>query len=94
MTLEEAKALYDSNFWEEMEPSDRAMWQLHEERLCMPFDVFQKATETLLGRPVWTHEFANHLSLIEEALGDKPAPSITEIIELLPEERRILVVKP
>ena len=57
MTKEEAIALHDSKFYETMSYKERAMFQMFEPLLCMPFSVFHEAVEKTLGRPVWTHEF-------------------------------------
>lgn len=93
MTKEEAIALYESRFWESMQPEDIAMFQLWEELLCMPFGVFQEAVEKTLKRPVWTHEFtmSNVESLKQEMLGLRSAPSMEDIINLIPEDKRILI---
>lgn len=92
MTEQEAIALYDSGFWKEMSFRDRAMFQLFEKRLCMPFSVFHEAMEKALARPVFTHEFGLNLDgLKKELLGEKAAPTIEEIIGLIPEEKRIII---
>jgi len=91
MTKEQAVALADSKFWEDMSYRERATFQLFEERLCMPFDIFHEAVEKTLGRPVWTHEFASSKQLQAELIGEKAAPSFEEIINLIPKEKRILV---
>jgi hypothetical protein len=57
MTKEEAIGLYKSKCWETMSDRERVEFQLFEERLCMPFAVFQMSVEKVLGRPVFTHEF-------------------------------------
>ena len=86
-----AKALYESGFWESMSDKERAMFQLFEDRLCMPFDVFHAAIEKALGRPVWTHEFAlNRAGLQAELLGDAPRPTMDEIVGLIPAEKLIV----
>lgn len=92
MTKDEAKALFENGFWEEMTAADRVKFQLFEDKLCMPFDVFQQATQETLGRPVWTHEFADPESLRKELLGEQPAPTFEEILALIPEEKRLLVM--
>ena len=51
MTKEEAEKLFDSKFWEDLENYELAKFQLFEPRLCMPFDTFHKALESVLGRP-------------------------------------------
>lgn len=90
-TQSEAKALYDSKFWEPMSHRERAEFQLFTDRLCMPFDVFQEAVEKALGRSVWTHEFAGRDALQQELLGNRPSPTMQEIIDLIPADKRIIV---
>jgi hypothetical protein len=93
MTQQEALRLAQTRFWEEMDFRQRAMFQLFEPRLCMPFEVFHEAVEHALGRPVWTHEFGlNWEGLQRELLGDRPAPSLDEILDLLPPDRRFIVI--
>lgn len=68
-------------------------FQLFTDRLCMPFDVFHKAVEETLGRPVWTHEFGlNYDGLVKEFLGEAEAPTMEEILNLIPEEKRLIVL--
>ena len=94
MTQKEAIALAKTEFWKGMTYRELATFQLFEEKICMPFDVFHEATEKSLGRPVWTHEFASPGRLRKELLGESPAPSMKEIIELIPADKRIVVVVP
>lgn len=68
MTKDKAIELYETKFWEYMSFQEKALFQLFEERLCMPFDVFQEAIEKTLGRPVFTHEFARNKKGLEEEL--------------------------
>lgn len=91
MTKDQALALYETKWWETKTPQQIAAFQLFEERLCMPFDLFHEAIEKALGRPVWTHEFGSKGRLKEEFLGQKEPPTMQEIIELIPEAKRILV---
>ena len=92
MTKEQAVELYDSKFWKKMTHRDRAVFQMNEPRLCMPFEVFQEAIEKALGRPVFTHEFGlNYNGLLKELMNGAPAPSFAEIVNLIPAEKRILV---
>ena len=92
MTKTEAKALFESSFWEEMTLRQRAEFQMHEPLLCMPFSVFHEAVEKTLGRPVFTHEFGlAHEELKAELRGDRGAPTLEQIIEMIPAEKRILV---
>lgn len=93
MTEKQAIELYKSNFWKEMTQKDIAVFQMNEDRLCMPFDVFHKAMEKTLGRPVWTHEFGlNREGLKKELMGESPSPSQEDIINMIPEDKRIIVV--
>ena len=92
LTKEEAIAFYDNKLYEEMDYKQRAMFQMQQDRLCMPFDVFHESIEKALGRPVFTHEFGlNRKGLMKELLGEKEPPTFEEIIGLIPEEKRILV---
>lgn len=92
MTKEKALKLYNSKFWETMSHKERAMFQFFEPRLCMPFSVFHEAMEKTLGRGVYTHEFGmNYEGLKKELLGEKAAPTLEEIINLIPEDKRIIV---
>jgi hypothetical protein len=92
MTEAEAVALYESRFWEQMTQEEIAKFQLIEERLCVPFEVFHKAIEETLGRPVFTHEFGlNREGLIAELFHGAPAPSFDEIVNLLPKEKLVMV---
>lgn len=87
-----AKQLYRTKFWETMSARDIALFQLKVKYLCMPFDVFHKAIEKALGRPVWTHEMGlNWKGLMKELLGEKPTPTMEEIINLIPKEKRMIV---
>ena len=58
MTQFEALDKYDTEWWLISTPREIVDFQLYEDRLCMPFDLFQEAVEELLG-PVFTHEFAD-----------------------------------
>jgi hypothetical protein len=58
LTYDEAIAFYDSGAWQKMGVHERALFQMEQNLLCMPFDEFHKAVEQSLGRPVFTHEFA------------------------------------
>jgi hypothetical protein len=92
MTADQAVALGKTEFWKTMSDCDIATFQLNEPRLCMPFGVFRKAIESALNRPVYTHEFSmNHDRLKAELRGEKPAPTMEEIINLIPADKRILV---
>ena len=92
LTREQAIAFGENKLYERMTKRQIAEFQLEQQKLCMPFDVFHEAIEEALGRPVYTHEFA-HLELLKQELyGEKPAPTLEEILSLIPEEKRILIM--
>lgn len=93
METEQALALADSKWWIGKSHRDIAGFQLFEPLLCCPFDVFHEAVEKALNRPVFTHEFGLNLDgLKKEFLGIGKPPTLEEIIEILPKEKRILIL--
>jgi hypothetical protein len=92
MTKDEAVALYESGFWQQMTYEEIAKFQIMEDRLCIPFEVFHEAITKALGRPVFTHEFGlNREGLIKELFHGDPAPTMEEIINLIPEDKRMII---
>lgn len=59
MNKAEALVKFATKWWETATPDEIVRFQLYEPRLCMPFAAFHAAVEKVLGRPVWTHEFAD-----------------------------------
>lgn len=58
----------------------------------MPFDVFHAAIEEVLYRPVFTHEFGLNIDgLRKEFLRENPTPTFEDIINLIPEEKSMIV---
>ena len=88
---DKAIELASTNWWELCSPREIAEFQLFTNELCMPFAVFHEAVEKSLGRSVWTHEFAYIDGIIAEFLGERPAPTIVDILRLIPENKRIIV---
>lgn len=91
VTQEQAISLHDGKFYEGLTAREKVEFQLFQDRLCMPFGVFHQATEEVLGRPIFTHEFAFRDSMIKEFLGEKSAPTFEEIMNLIPADKRIIV---
>lgn len=90
---DKALELAATKWWERATAVEIATHQLHVAELCCPFDVFHKALEMALGRPVWTHEMGlNWDGLVDELNGDKPSPTFEEIANLIPESKRIIVL--
>jgi len=94
MTEKQAIAFAKSEFWKDMSYRQIAEFQICEEKLCMPFSIFHEAVEKTIGRPVFTHEFGlNYWGLKDEIFKNKVAPTLEEIINLIPEEKRIVLYK-
>ena len=91
LTEQQAIALSETRFWENATPDEIFRFQLFTRRLCMPFGVFHEAAEKVLGRSVWTHEFAFLDELKREYLGEKPAPTFNEILALIPANKTVIV---
>jgi hypothetical protein len=92
MTKEQAIELAKSGWWKKCSPEEAALFQLYEEKLCMDFGDFHAGVEKLLGRPVWTHEFAGVERLRAEAEGRAQTPTIEQIVALIPEDKRIMFI--
>ncbi len=91
LTKDQAIRMYKSEIWKDMTLEQIAEFQFYQDLLCVPFDKFYEAMEHVLGRPVWTHEFAFKDNLEKEMLGGKPAPTMEEIFNLIPKEKRIII---
>lgn len=94
-TETEAFEFAKSGKWKEMSDRELVGFQLYQRLLCVPFSVFHGKIEKVLGRPVYTHEFGlNYDGLIAEYLGLQDSPTLQEIIEMIPEEKRIVIATP
>lgn len=71
MTKEEAIEMFKSEWWKNKTPKEIVEFQLYEDRICIPFGDFHEAIEKVLGRSVWTHEFADIKCLQEEFEGKR-----------------------
>ena len=91
LTKDQAIRLAESSFWEEMSAKEIADFQMNQNLLCMPFEVFHKALEEVLGRPVFTHELAFD-PIRAELRGERSKPTFDEVLNLIPESKRILVI--
>lgn len=88
LTKEQAIAFYDSGKWKKMTPAERGKFQLYQAKLCMPFNKFHEGIEALLGREVWTHEFADQQRLIDEYEGKRPKGTVADSFRMLQEIAR------
>jgi len=93
MTKDEAVALAKTGWWKNRTPREIVSFQLFEKKLCMDFSAFHEALEAALGRPVFTHELGlNYEGIKKEFLGEAKAPTMAEILDMIPEAKRIVVV--
>ena len=91
ITKDQAIQIYDSGIWKDWTDEEIVKFQLFQDCLAIPFSRFHEATEKVLDRSVWTHEFADQQRLIDEYLGKRPKPTFREIVELIPEEKRLII---
>ncbi len=91
LTTEQAIAMAKEGLYKEWTAEQVVRFQLFQPKLCMDFGHFHKCVEEVLGRPVYTHEFAHPDSLKEEYLGTKPAPTLDEIINLIPKDKLTVI---
>ena len=93
MTRQQAIDLHSTKWWEKATHEEIARFQIGE-RMCCEWSVFHKAVEKTLGRSVYSHEFGfNWLGLRKELLEGGPAPTMEEIIEMIPPDKVILIQK-
>jgi hypothetical protein len=93
MTKEQAIELANTGWWKDKTAYEIVLFQLFEEKLCMDFSAFHEALERVLGRPVYIHELGiAHDDIVKEFLGEKTPPTLDEIVSLIPEAKRILMV--
>lgn len=92
LTKAQAIAFGEAELWKAMSLQERAIFQMEQDMLCMPFGVFHEAVEKTLRRPVYTHEFAlNRDGIRGELLNGDPAPTLQEVMALLPKSKRLIV---
>lgn len=92
VTEQEAIEMGENKTWQDKTAEEIVMFQLFQRRLAMPLSLFHKSIETVLGRPVFTHELANRDSIVLEYLGCKDAPTMEEIINMVPADKRRIVL--
>lgn len=94
LTREQAIKIAESGVWKQWDDEKIVRIQLFQSRLCVPFERFHDALNAVLGRGVWTHELAesNIQNIIDEYHKLRSAPAMREIINLIPEHKRRVVV--
>ena len=93
-TRQEAIDFADSKEWYHWNDRELVAFQLYQEICCVPFEYFHAALERELGRGVYIHELGektNWRNIVNEFLGNRPAPSLHDIISLLPAEKVIIL---
>ena len=92
LTKKQAQEIGKSRVWETWSDEEIVKVQLFQDRHCVGLSKFSAALSAILGRPVLMHEIAyNRDGLQNEYLKKAPAPTLNEIINLIPKKRRILV---
>ena len=93
LTEDEAIKFAKSEAWKDLPDRQLVGFQLFQKKLCMPFSIFHEKIERVLDRPVFTHEFGlNYDGLVAEYLGDAPKPSFESVLDLIPKEKRMIIV--
>ena len=73
-----------------MTKKEMVLDQLKEGVLKVPFSQFHADLQEVLDRPVWTHELAlNYQGIIDELEGKVEAPTLSEIVSLIPADKRV-----
>jgi hypothetical protein len=92
---DQAIALAKTQWWKNLTAREIVQVQLFTQELCMDFNDFCGALEEALDRPVFNHELAlNYEGIVEEFLGKRKAPTMNDIIELIPADKRVVVTAP
>lgn len=93
MTKDEALALAKTEWWKSATDRQIAEFQLNEDRLCMPFSEFHGALKRVLGRGVQTIEMGmDRDGLRRELMGEREAPTVEDILSLLPDHVTPIVI--
>lgn len=95
MTSEEAIAFGKSGEWHDYTSEQIFLLQIEQRKVCVPWRRFLEAATAVLGRPVWTHEFGDPQSLLDEWAGTIPKPTMDDVIRKLEErvgKSRVIVI--
>jgi hypothetical protein len=91
LTEEQAIAFYHSNKWQTWDAKTRAIFQLQQEELCMPFKVFRESAEEALGRKIIPYELLSTSgSLLLELQGLAGPPSLEQVLALVPPHHKVV----
>ena len=81
--VEEAKAKYREAWWESDNPETLFLGQIQEEVLILGFNELRSATKKVLGRPVYTHEFAEPEELLDEFYKERSKATLEDVQDKL-----------
>jgi len=90
-TKKQAIAIAESGEWKDWTDDEIVRIGLFQDKLCVPFRELHRAIKSVLGRSVFSHEFAYKDRIIDEYQRERPAPTFEEIVNLIPEEKRMIV---
>lgn len=91
-TKEQAIDFCNSKQWEQLTAREITVLQLHQDYLCVPFDVYHKSIEETLARPVFTHEFGLRREKLKEELACLIGkPSFEEIISIISIDKLLII---
>lgn len=93
ISRETAIKIAESGLWEDWSDEEKVRFQLYQSRLAMPWGEFRGAVERVLGRDVWTHEYAsgNVEALRAEYESKQPTPTFEDIVNLIPADNLVII---
>ncbi|MFU2509380.1 hypothetical protein [Pseudoalteromonas sp. ASV78] len=91
LTKEQAIELGNTKWWGHVNTASIAAFQLTQEMLCCPIEVYVNALSGTLGRNVYTHELDKPELLIREMNREIKTPSVDEIIAMLPYDKTAVI---
>lgn len=93
LTKEQAIELAKTEWWKDVNFASVAAFQVTQNKLCCPIDVYKESLVKTLNREVFTHELSQPEKLIAEMNKEKKAPSFAEIVAMMPQGKSA-VIKP
>lgn len=93
LTEKQAIAIYDSGVWEKWTPEQIVRCQLFQSKLCVKFSFFCECIEHVFGREIIELGLSQRTKLIERYLSRKTEPTLSEIMELIPDGIIIAPIK-
>lgn len=93
LTREQAIKFAASQAYAKMSYRQVAEFQISQDCLCMPFNVFHEAVKKTLKRSVYMSEFGSKgvVGIKAELFNGAKPPSLEQIINTIPEEKRLVV---